>query len=80
MVGGRTIRATLPFAELGGLAALPGVSSADRHGEVVILACADSDAAIRALLDEHPDARDIEITSAGLEQAFVELTADEVSA
>jgi ABC-2 type transport system ATP-binding protein len=42
----------------------------------VILSCADSDAAIRALLTAHPDARDIEITAAGLEQAFLALTAD----
>ena len=39
-----------------------------------MLACSDSDAAIRALLDEYPDARDIEITGAGLEDAFIELT------
>jgi ABC-2 type transport system ATP-binding protein len=35
----------------------------------------DSDAAIRALLARYPDARDIEITGAGLEEAFLELTA-----
>ena len=38
--------------------------------------CSDSDAAIRALLDAHPEARDIEIAAAGLEQAFLELTGD----
>jgi ABC-2 type transport system ATP-binding protein len=76
MVGTRTIRATLPGAEVDVLAALPGVNSAERHGEAVILSCADSDAAIRALLSGHPDVRDIEITAAGLEQAFLALTAD----
>jgi ABC-2 type transport system ATP-binding protein len=40
------------------------------------LSCADSDAAIRALLAAYPDARDIEIVAAGLEQAFLELTGD----
>jgi ABC-2 type transport system ATP-binding protein len=75
-VGTRTIRATLPEAGLDGLEGLPGVSSAERHGEAVILRCADSDAAIRALLDRYPDARDIEITGAGLEEAFLELTED----
>ena len=39
-----------------------------------MLACVDSDAAIRALLAEYPDARDIEISGAGLEEAFIELT------
>lgn len=75
MVGSRTIRATLPGVELGALERLEGVSGAERHGEAVVLACADSDAAIRALLAAHPDARDIEIAAAGLEQAFLQLTA-----
>jgi ABC-2 type transport system ATP-binding protein len=75
MVGGRTIRATLPEAELAELEDLPGVTAAERHGDAVLLTCADSDVAIRALLDSRPEARDIEIASAGLEQAFLELTA-----
>ena len=64
-VGTRTIRATLPEAGLDALEALPGVSSAERHGEAVILRCGDSDAAIRALLERYPDARDIEISRRG---------------
>ena len=47
---------------------------ADRRGDEVILICSDSDAAIRALLATYPDARDIEITGAGLEEAFLQLT------
>ena len=43
----------------------------------MILHCADSDAAIRALLDVYPGVRDIEINAAGLEQAFLTLTGDE---
>jgi ABC-2 type transport system ATP-binding protein len=77
MVGTRTIRATLPGAELDVLQALPGVSTAERRGEAVVLNCTDSDAAIRALLDAYSDARDIEIVAAGLEQAFLQLTGDE---
>ena len=42
----------------------------------MILRCADSDRAIRALLERYPAARDIEITGAGLEEAFLELTAE----
>jgi ABC-2 type transport system ATP-binding protein len=56
------------------LAELPGVATADRHGESVLLVCSDSDAAIRALLDRHDAARDIEVTGAGLEDAFIQLT------
>ncbi len=74
MVGTRTIRATLPGADLDALAGLPGVSGVERRGEAVVLSCSDSDAAIRALLGAHPDARDIEIAAAGLEEAFLQLT------
>jgi ABC-2 type transport system ATP-binding protein len=82
MVGTRTIRATLPGVDLGDLAAvaaLPGVSGADRRGEAVMLTCADSDQAIRALLAAYPGARDIEIIAAGLEEAFLTLTGDAVA-
>jgi ABC-2 type transport system ATP-binding protein len=75
-VGTRTIRATLPGPELSELEALPGVSSADRHGDAVILVCSDSDRAIRALLERYSTARDIEITGAGLEDAFLRLTGE----
>jgi ABC-2 type transport system ATP-binding protein len=75
-VGTRTIRATLSDADTDALARLPGVSAVERRGEVVVMSCSDSDAAIRALLDAYPQARDIEIVAAGLEQAFLELTGD----
>ena len=76
MVGSRTIRATLPGVAAEVLTALPGVSSAERRGEAVLLVCSDSDAAVRALLETLPQARDIEIEAAGLEQAFLALTGD----
>jgi ABC-2 type transport system ATP-binding protein len=72
--GVRTIRATLPGVPPSRLAELPGVLAAERHGEVVVLECADSDSALRALLGEHPETRDLEVTGGGLEQAFIELT------
>jgi ABC-2 type transport system ATP-binding protein len=75
-VGLRTIRATLPDADTGELAGLPGVVGVDTRGEAVLLSCQDSDAAIRAFLPAYPDARDIEISSAGLEAAFLALTGD----
>jgi ABC-2 type transport system ATP-binding protein len=76
LVGNRTIRATLPHADLDTLGGLPGVISAERRGESVLLTCSDSDAAIRALLASEPDAHDIEIRGAGLEEAFLQLTGD----
>jgi ABC-2 type transport system ATP-binding protein len=74
MVGLRRIRATLPDVEVPALERLPGVTRAERRGEAVVLNCADSDQAIRALLAAYPAARDLEITGAGLEEAFLELT------
>jgi ABC-2 type transport system ATP-binding protein len=75
--GGRIIRATLPGADVAQLAALPGVISADRRGDAVVLSCADSEAALRGLLDRFPAARDIEVHGAGLQEAFLALTGDE---
>jgi ABC-2 type transport system ATP-binding protein len=76
-VGLRTIRATLPGADLAAIGQLPGVTSVDTRGEAVLVSCSDSDAAIRALLPAFPDARDIEISGAGLEAAFLALTGDQ---
>jgi ABC-2 type transport system ATP-binding protein len=76
-VGGRTIKATLPEVQLAYLQVLPGVSAVERRGQAVVLACSDADRAMRALLAGYPQARDIEIGGAGLEEAFLELTSDE---
>ncbi|HEX4423219.1 MAG TPA: ABC transporter ATP-binding protein [Kofleriaceae bacterium] len=73
-VGQRTIKLTLPGAELAALERLPGVHRAERRGEAVVLACTDSDQAIRALVAACPAARDIEIAGVGLEAAFLALT------
>jgi ABC-2 type transport system ATP-binding protein len=78
-VGLRTIRTTLPGASDEALAGLPGVVSAERHGASVLLRCSNSDEAIRALLRDYPAARDIEIASAGLEEAFLRLTGGEAA-
>jgi ABC-2 type transport system ATP-binding protein len=78
--GSRLIRATLPGADLTALGALPGVVSADRHGDAVLLSCSDADRALRALLVSFPAARDIEVRGGSLEEAFLELTADDETA
>jgi ABC-2 type transport system ATP-binding protein len=76
MVGSRTIRATLPDVQPEELERLDGVTSAARRGEAIVLTCSDSDLAIRELLVRFPSVRDIEISGAGLEEAFLHLTAD----
>jgi ABC-2 type transport system ATP-binding protein len=80
MVGTRTIRASLTGARVEELERLPGVTRAELRGESVILVCSDSDRAIRELLERYPAARDIEIAGAGLEEAFLQLTAGEKDA
>jgi ABC-2 type transport system ATP-binding protein len=79
-VGGRTIRATLPGVEVAALEALTGVASAEQRGGGFVIKCTDassSDSALRALLTQYPQARDIEVRGAGLEEAFLDLTGDE---
>jgi ABC-2 type transport system ATP-binding protein len=76
-VGNRTIRATLPGADRNALLSLPGVTNVESHGDSVLLACGDSDAALREFLVRNPGAHDVEVHGAGIEEAFLELTADD---
>jgi len=76
-VGSRTIRATLPGADPQLLGETGGVSGVELRGESIVLRCSDSDVAIRALLAKYDEIRDIEIAGAGLEEAFLELTAED---
>jgi ABC-2 type transport system ATP-binding protein len=73
--GLRTIRATLPGANLATLASLPGVESVDRHGDTTILSCSDADAALEAVYHTFGGIRDVEVRGGSLEEAFMELTA-----
>jgi ABC-2 type transport system ATP-binding protein len=77
LASGRTVRATLPGAVEADLLALPGVESVELRGDTVLLHSRDTDAIARYLLT-HTEARDLEITSRNLEQAFLTLTADEI--
>jgi ABC-2 type transport system ATP-binding protein len=72
--GRRTIRATLPDADLAAVRRLAGVAAVERRDGAVVLSCSDSDAAIRALLWAYPSVRDIEIASADLDDALLHLT------
>ncbi|KUL30838.1 ABC transporter ATP-binding protein [Actinoplanes awajinensis] len=76
LAAGRTVRATLPDAELADLTRVPGVESAEVRGDSVYLHGRDTDAIARYLLNQTA-ARDLEITSRNLEDAFLTLTADE---
>ena len=76
LVSGRTVRATWPGADVVALQELPGVETVEVRGDSILIASTDSDAVARHLLVS-TDARDLEITSRGLEDAFISLTTDE---
>jgi ABC-2 type transport system ATP-binding protein len=76
LASGRTVRATLPGADEAALRALPTVESAEVRGDTVYVHAGDTDAVARHLLTRTA-ARDLEITSRNLEEAFLTLTAEE---
>jgi ABC-2 type transport system ATP-binding protein len=76
LASGRTIRTTMREPSRAALAAIPGVDSVEVRGDTVFLHARDTDTIARHLLN-HTDARDLEITSRNLEQAFLTLTADD---
>jgi ABC-2 type transport system ATP-binding protein len=78
-VGRRVVRFTYADAHDADFTTIPGVASADVRGEAVTLSCTDSDAAIRYVVSRLERARDFEISGAGLEEAFLELTSDHTS-
>ncbi|HET8615355.1 MAG TPA: ABC transporter ATP-binding protein [Actinomycetales bacterium] len=78
MASGRSVRATWPGADLAQLRAVPGADTTEQRGDTVHIHTTDSDAVARYLLTS-TDARDLEIMSRGLEDAFIVLTSDEHS-
>jgi ABC-2 type transport system ATP-binding protein len=73
LASGRTVRAFLPDADVSSLTALAGVDGVEVRGDTVLVHAKDSDAVARHLLTRTA-ARDLEITSRGLEDAFLSLT------
>src|SRR5690349_12497351 len=75
LAAGRTVRATLRDPDVDAITTVPGVDAVDVRGDSVIVHGSDSDAVARYLLN-HTDARDLEVTSRNLEDAFMALTGD----
>ncbi len=76
MAAGRTVRATLPGVDhRSSSRRYPRADSVELRGDTVLIHSKDSDAVARYLLTQ-TDARDLEIESRGLEDAFIALTAD----
>ena len=75
MAAGRTVRATVPGATSRLLEAVPAAESVELRGETVLIHSKNSDAVARYLLTG-TGARDLEIESRGIEDAFLALTSD----
>jgi ABC-2 type transport system ATP-binding protein len=74
-VGGRRIRCRTALP-LGEIESLPGVRAAHEVGDVTEIATGAAEDVLRALLARDATLRDLEVTGAGLEEAFVALTGD----
>jgi len=76
LASGRTVRASVSGLDQGAVAALPGVDSVELRAGIVSVHSKDSDAVARYLLN-HTDAKNLEVTSHNLEDAFLALTSDD---
>jgi ABC-2 type transport system ATP-binding protein len=79
LASGRTVRVTLPDADIATLRSMPGVDSVEVRGDTVLIHSGDTDAVARQLLNEM-SGHDLEITSRGLEEAFIALAGDRADA
>jgi ABC-2 type transport system ATP-binding protein len=76
MAAGRTVRATLAGVSEAELSGIPGADNVEVRGDTVLIHSSNSDAVARYLLNS-TQARDLEITARGIEDAFIALTGDE---
>jgi len=75
-VAGRTISVDVDSVTAADLEALPGLLTTEVVGPRRLIHATDSDAALRVLLATCPGVREVEVTSANLEDAFLALTTD----
>ena len=73
----RTVRFRAPDAGPAALQALPAVEQVRQDGGVISLDSTDADATVRGLVGSGTAFTDLEVTSAGLEEAFLALTSEE---
>ena len=75
-VAGRTVQFDMTGADPARLRMLPGVTKVDVRGDAVRLSTTDADGTVRALFASDASIRDLEVTGADLEDAFIALTSD----
>jgi ABC-2 type transport system ATP-binding protein len=75
--GARRLAFRLDPADESFLLGLPGLVSLEVRGDFVQLQVTDSDAALYAVLDAGMRPREIEVSSLGLEQAFIAITTED---
>jgi ABC-2 type transport system ATP-binding protein len=76
LAGGRTVAFDLVGSAIDGLGRLPGVRGVDVRGDRVRLATDDADNTVIELVRSGRRFENLEVVSAGLEEAFLALTAD----
>jgi len=76
LASGRLVRATLEGADEALLRAIPKADRVEVRGSTIVVHTSDSDEVARYLLTK-TQAKDLEITAKGLEDAFVALTRDD---
>jgi ABC-2 type transport system ATP-binding protein len=75
--GARRLAFRLPAVDEAFLLRLPGLVNLEVRGDFVQLQVTDSDAALYAVLDAGYRPREIEVSSLGLEQAFIAITSQD---
>jgi ABC-2 type transport system ATP-binding protein len=73
----RVIRCTLPSAARDDVLRITNVTSVEAHDGSVLIHSTDADATLHALLRAYPQARNIEVTTASISDAFLALTSSE---
>ena len=75
-VGGRTVQFVTTTPDAARLARLPGVTDVDIRGGTVRLTTTDGDGTVQSLFASDMPIRDLEVSGADLEEAFLALTSD----
>jgi ABC-2 type transport system ATP-binding protein len=75
----RRVRFRAPDTDSGALRGLPAVQQVQQTDGVISLDSTDADATVRGLVRSGAAFTDLEVTSAGLEDAFLALTSEEQS-